>query len=101
MSDFHIQSHMPLKREAGEHYIIKLFMQRLWSLTITPLSEASRGLHVSLPQRVRVKRAGGDSEAQAKRGRPEEGSVLHKLPGPSARNRELTQLRAPSREGRR
>lgn len=46
---------MLLKREAGERYIIKLFMQRLWSLTISLLSEASRGLRVPLPQRVREK----------------------------------------------
>lgn len=48
----HRLPHKLLKREAGEHCIIKLFMQRLRSLTIAPLSEAGRGLHVSLPQRL-------------------------------------------------
>lgn len=54
--------------------IIKLFMQRVWPLTITLLSEAGRGVcvrvrvciavFVCIKERVRVER--GDSEAQAK-----------------------------------
>lgn len=52
--------------------IIKLFMQRVWPLTITLLSEAGRGVcmcvciavFVCIKERVRAGR--GDSEAQAK-----------------------------------
>lgn len=51
----HIQQRMLLKGEAGGRYIIKLFMPRLWSLTISLLSEASRGLRALSPQRVREK----------------------------------------------
>lgn len=66
-------------------------MQRVWPLTISLLSEAARGVCVCKSWREGEER--GDREAQAGQVRPEEGSVLHKL----SANRELTQLRAPSR----
>lgn len=51
----HIQHRMLLKRDAGERYIIKLFMPPLWPLTISLLSGPSRGLRAPSPQRVREK----------------------------------------------
>lgn len=65
--------------------IIKLFMQRVWPLTISLLFEASWGVYVYAGVCVCVcRREETGRLGLSKWGRPEEGSGLHKLSGPAS-----------------